>query len=127
MGNRITNSVLNHLGPQADIWFDGEKLQFVGCLPTQFGEEQFEAKSVKRLIKGYEQAVNRQAKQNDIFLCLVEEVSNARETIESGESIIYLDLSETEQNIGAKIKLMLSIADGAAFSVQEGVVRLTSI
>ena len=119
MDTNQKKNMMNHLGPEAEIWFDGVNQQFVGKLKTTFGEDRFNAKSVNLLTEEYEQAVNRLEERNTVFMNLIAETSNFEESIQSGGALIKLDPNETEQQIGMKIKMVLSIADGAEFRVQE--------
>jgi hypothetical protein len=119
MVNKIKKGVMNHLGPDAEIHFDPVEMKLVGEIDTVFGVEVFEAQSVRMLIEGYEKAVESANERNRIFLDLVAESSDFEELIQSGEAKFRIDPTESELRIGMKIKMILSVSDGAVVQLQE--------
>ena len=119
MNATTKNNTLDYEGVDAVITFDADTLQFVGEIADQFGIKRFYAKSVSCLKEEYELAVAVVRELADIHESLVAQLTNIQETIQSGEAKIHLKSTDSEWHLGATIKMVLRLADGASFEVQE--------
>jgi len=85
MATKIKKNIIDHLGPEAEIHFDPTTPQFVGQIDTPFGIERFTAQSISPLLEGYERAIDKIMKRNQIFRDLITETSDIEQHIQSGE------------------------------------------
>ena len=113
------NNTLNYEGIDAVITFDADTLRFMGEIKDQFGVKRFYARSVSCLKEEYELTVAQVREIADIHESLVAQLSNIQETIQSGEAKIQIRLTDSEWHVGTTIKMMLGLADGASFEVQQ--------
>lgn len=112
-------SVMNRREYEAQIWFDNTNFSFVGEIQSETGLQKFYGRSVKKLANGYNKAVNQIMEKEKIREELIREISNHKELLQSGEARIKVDIDQSPQRIGMKIKQALLFADGATVTVQE--------
>ncbi len=115
----MTNNTLNYLKTKAAITFDAELMMFVGevdCMPEAI---LFTATDIESLQDEYDKAVDQAQEQEELLQMITNELASTATTIQSGEAKMRFILNETDERVGKMIKMMLFMADGAGFYVQE--------
>lgn len=115
----MTNNTLDYLSRDATITFDADAMTFRGEIETAGGYVQFSASDIKSLRQEYTEAISKATVQDELYNRITREVVSTSEKIASGEARIQFAINETDEHIGATIRMMLTLADGASFIVHE--------
>lgn len=115
----MTNNVLDYLTTKAIVQFDADNMRLLGEVRTADDVETFTAMSVMSVREEYEKANQRLKEREDIRAALSNQMLSLAEVVESGEATIHIDRNDTDLRVGMMVKMLLSLADGASFLIQE--------
>jgi hypothetical protein len=110
---------LDYLDFAAEIEFNSDSMLFKGTIIHGLITEVFYGHSVNNLKKAYEQAVQLIARKDSLKSKVSDQLLTNSRLVESGEARLVVSSIESEFEIGVKVKHLLNMADGAAFSIQE--------
>ena len=110
----MNNNLITYAGTTAQINFNAQSMSMVGTIDDALGTIQFSASTVSSLVSQYEN-LSRVINQRELSV----QPAEPNLDLQTGEATIRLDPNWSREKLGAIIKQVLILAEGASVFIKE--------
>lgn len=115
----MKTNTLKREGFEASVQFDTDQMAIIGEVEYEGGCERFESHSTAFIDDAFKGAIKRIQRRQTLKTDLIGQLVSFPHLVQAGDAEISIDPSQSDEHVGMAIKMMLTAADGATFSIRE--------